>query len=253
MDDSSARAFRSALVAAVGDADTLSLVRALHGDGFAVLVRTAQDAAFQLARSREFDVVLWQAVSPDPAQVEVFGRLQRARVPVIGIVAEGNPTLMGACLEAGADACLQLTADAQVIVAQVHAVLRRWAPEESRNASVNGTLQVGDIRVDTDRCEVDRAGCFIPLTATEFKIIEFMARNAGRVLKPHEILNSVSEDYQYQAREAQEVFKVYVRRIRRKLEPSMDESRYLVNVRGFGYRLEGGQPQPGERQRQDTA
>jgi DNA-binding response OmpR family regulator len=67
-----------------------------------------------------------------------------------------------------------------------------------------------------------------------------MARNSGRVLKPHEILNAVTNDYQYLPREAQDVFKVYVRRIRRKLELSEDEPRYLVTVRGFGYRLEGG-------------
>jgi DNA-binding response OmpR family regulator len=243
MDDSPGRVFRSALVAAAREADTLPLVRALHSDGFAVLERPAFDATFQLARSREFDIVFWQIHTPSPAEVEFLNRLQRARVPVIALVADGDSRLMGVCLESGADACLQLAADAAVVVAQVHAVLRRWSPEESPDIPVNGTLQVGDIRVDTDRCEVDRAGCFIPLTATEFRIIEFMARNAGRVLRPHEILNAVSEDYQYHAREAQEVFKVYVRRIRRKLEPSADESRYLVNVRGFGYRLDGGRPQ----------
>jgi DNA-binding response OmpR family regulator len=67
-----------------------------------------------------------------------------------------------------------------------------------------------------------------------------MARHAGRVLRPHEILNAVSEEYEYLPREAQEVFKVYVRRIRRKLEVSEDNPQYLVNVRGFGYRLEAG-------------
>ena len=103
-----------------------------------------------------------------------------------------------------------------------------------------GVLQVGDLVVDVDRCEVERGGVFVPLTASEFRILEYMARNAGRVLRPHEILNAVSEDYEYLPREAQEVFKVHVRRIRRKLEVSEDNPQYLVNVRGFGYRLEGG-------------
>ncbi len=67
-----------------------------------------------------------------------------------------------------------------------------------------------------------------------------MARNARRVLRPHEILNAVSSDYEYLPREAQDVFKVYVRRIRRKLEISELEPAYLITVRGFGYRLEGG-------------
>lgn len=103
-----------------------------------------------------------------------------------------------------------------------------------------GVLQVGDLVVDVDRCEVERGGAFVPLTASEFRILEYMARNAGRVLRPQEILNAVSGDYEYLPREAQDVFKVYVRRIRRKLEVSEDNPQYLVNVRGFGYRLEGG-------------
>ena len=112
---------------------------------------------------------------------------------------------------------------------------------------MSGALQIGDLSVDVDRCEVERAGRYVPLTATEFRIVEHMARNPGRVLRPHEILNAVSDDYQYLPREAQEVFKVYVRRIRKKLEPGEAEPRYLVNVRGFGYRLEGGERTRGER------
>lgn len=67
-----------------------------------------------------------------------------------------------------------------------------------------------------------------------------MARNAGCVLRPDEILNAVSEECEYRLREAQDVFKVYARRIRRKLEPRKRSPRYLVTVRGLGYRLEGG-------------
>ncbi|MBK6319547.1 MAG: winged helix-turn-helix domain-containing protein [Dehalococcoidia bacterium] len=91
---------------------------------------------------------------------------------------------------------------------------------------------------------MQRAGTFVALTASEFRIVEYMARHSGRVLKSHEVLNAVSSDYEYLPREAQDVFKVYVRRIRRKLEPNESEPRYLVTVRGFGYRLEGGVPSP---------
>ena len=80
-----------------------------------------------------------------------------------------------------------------------------------------------------------------------------MARNSGRVLKPHEILNAVSSDYEYLPREAQDVFKVYVRRIRRKLEPNETEPSYLVTVRGFGYRLEGGSRAPAAGSTANTA
>jgi DNA-binding response OmpR family regulator len=184
--------------------------------------------------------VAWH-FSLDDARIEpVLGRLTLAAIPCVALLDEATASLTSLCLDAGADACLQLDADAMLVVAQVHAVLRRHAQPGEPELGDCGVLQVGDLVVDVDRCEVERGGVFIPLTASEFRIIEHMARNAGRVLRPHEILNAVSREYEYLPREAQEVFKVYVRRIRRKLELSEDDPQYLVNVRGFGYRLEGG-------------
>jgi DNA-binding response OmpR family regulator len=172
---------------------------------------------------------------------------------VIAVHDSADPSLIADVLAAGADACLDLNADRRVIAAQVRAVLRRAGAYDSMPAEVSGLLQVGDLSVDVDRCEVQRAGAFVALTASEFRIVEYMARNSGRVLRPHEILNAAGGDYEYLPREAQDVFKVYVRRIRRKLEPNEHEPRYLVTVRGFGYRLEGGSTAPAARSVATTA
>lgn len=238
MSDVVPRSFRSCLIVSVPPFDSASLLRALHRAGFAVLERPRSESAELLARSREFDLVLWQVPRASREDLLVLGRLSRARVPAIAVVSEGTPELAGACLEAGAEAVLHEQAEDVLVVAQVHAVLRRFAPVDG--AEANGVLQVGDLCVDIHRCEVTRSGRYVPLTVTEFRIIEHMARNAGRVLKPHEILNAVSDDYVYQPREAQDVFKVYARRIRRKLEVNEGEPAYLITVRGFGYRLDGG-------------
>jgi DNA-binding response OmpR family regulator len=228
------------LLVAESGADTLPVIRALHGAGIAVLERVPSPSTLSLALSGEFDVVAWHFEAEDGEPRAVLSRLAAENVPCLGLLTEATPALASLCLEAGADACLQLDTDAMLIVAQVHAVLRRHAPAGEPMVADLGVLQVGDLVVDVDRCEVERGGVFVPLTASEFRILEYMARNAGRVLRPHEILNAVSEEYEYLPREAQEVFKVYVRRIRRKLEVSEDNPQYLVNVRGFGYRLEGG-------------
>jgi DNA-binding response OmpR family regulator len=216
------------------------VIRALHTAGIAVLERAPGDGTLTLALSGEFDVVAWYVAPDDGTDAGVLARLAAARIPTVALLTQPTPSLASSCLDAGADACLQLDADAMLIVAQVHAVIRRHAGTGDQQAADLGVLQVGDLTVDVDRCEVERGGTFVPLTASEFRILEYMARNAGRVLRPHEILNAVSGDYEYLPREAQEVFKVYVRRIRRKLEVSEDDPQYLVNVRGFGYRLEGG-------------
>lgn len=234
------RQFRSCLLVQAGSGNTRDFVRALHAAGFAVLERERGESAYRLALSAEFDLVAWCCDLAEALEERVLASGPAAGIGVIALFAAAAPAGVAWALERGADACLQLDADERVVVAQALAVLRRHGRQES--GEMGELLQVGDLTVDVIRCEVERAGRYVPLTASEFRIVEYMARNAGRVLKPHEVLNAVSDEYEYRPREAQEVFKVYVRRIRRKLEPTEDEPRYLVTVRGFGYRLEGGAP-----------
>lgn len=234
------RRFQSALLVGEDRSErAIALVRALHEGGFAVLQRPKCPAALELARSGEFDVVFWWCEGLGLRDLEALGAVARSDVPVIAVLDEALADAVAECLMAGADACLQADAPARVVVAQSHAVLRRRGLAPAASESL-GLLQIGDLVVDLDRCEVERGGEYIPLTASEFRILAYLAKNAGRVLAPHEILNAVSDDYEYRPREAQEVLKVYIRRIRRKLEPSPEVPRYLVTVRGFGYRLEGG-------------
>jgi len=233
--------YRSCLVIASSSSDTLPYTRALHTAGIAVLERAPDARTRSLAISDEFDLVAVVCDSEGSENLGVLEQLSLSRRGLLALLAEATPATVSACLRAGADACLQLDADPGLVVAQVHAVLRRSLPATPATAAECGVLQVGDLTVDIDRCEVARAGEFVPLTASEFRILEYMARSPGRVLKPHEILNAVSDEYEYLPREAQEVFKVYVRRIRRKIEPVEQEPRYLITVRGFGYRLEGGE------------
>lgn len=244
--------YRSCLVIATSGADTLSFSRALHSAGIAVLERAPDTRTRLLAISDEFDLVAVVCEPDGRESLELLSQLSTARKGLVALLDKATSRAVSGCLQAGADACLQLDAESGLVVAQVHAVLRRSLPATEETLSSTGLLQVGDLTVDIDRCEVARAGEFVPLTASEFRIVEYMARNPGRVLRPHEILNAVSEEYQYLPREAQEVFKVYVRRIRRKIEPDEQEPRYLITVRGFGYRLEGGETRKRATQK-DTA
>lgn len=232
--------FQSCLLVAPQDAETLPCVRALHSAGIAVLERAPGPNSLALALSGEFDLVAWLCEPGSVADHQALGRIAAAGRPVVALLREITAASASNCLTAGADACLELGADSRLVVAQAHAVLRRHSASPQDAVEYCGVLKVGDLVVDVDRCEVERAGELIALTAAEFRIVSYMARHAGRVLKPHEILNAVSDEYEYRPREAQEVFKVYVRRIRRKLEPVEDEPRYLITARGFGYRLEGG-------------
>ncbi len=193
--------FESCLLVAPANVATRGFVRALHEGGIAVLEREPGQPSLALARTGEFTVVAWY-VDPRSASapLAIVG-LASAGVPIVAIHAEGSPELIAECLLAGADACLDIEADPRVVIAQFRAVLRRRGAYDGAPAEASGLLQVGDLTVDVDRCEVQRAGTYVALTASEFRIVEFMARNSGRVLRPHEILNAVTVDYEYRPRE----------------------------------------------------
>lgn len=172
----------------------------------------------------------------DVALVRSISRSSNAAVVVL---APGpHKTGLNLALEAGADVCVLDTDGVEYLSAQLGALSRRKAPatlpEEDEGPS---TITVRDLTLDFDRCQAVRDDESIPLTPTEFKILAYLARNAGKVVSPVEILRAV-QDYTYSDREAQEIVKVYIRRIRRKVEVDPADPNYIVNVRGFGYMLE---------------
>ncbi len=215
---------------------TLHVTRSLHRAGYAVLEREPRQTTLEMAKGGDFDLVLWVVSSKRPESALQLNEVHAARVPLIALLDDATPTMVSSCLHNGADACLSLDADERVVGAQIAAVLRRHRPTAAE-ADLS-LINLGDLTIDTHRCEVAREGRYVPLTASEFRIIAYMARYPGRVLRPHDILNAVTDDYEYRPREAQDVFKVYVRRIRQKLERAESEPRYIVTVRGLGYRLD---------------
>lgn len=172
---------------------------------------------------------------PDVGLVRTVSRSCQALVLVLapGPTAHG----MAVALEAGADVCIRDSDGVDVLNAQIAALARRKNAPAAHEEDQPATISVRDLVLDFDRCQVVREEEKIPLTPTEFKILAFMAKNAGKVVSPVEILRAV-QDYTYSDREAQEIVKVYIRRIRRKIEHDPSDPSYIINVRGFGYMLE---------------
>jgi DNA-binding response OmpR family regulator len=168
--------------------------------------------------------------------IRTIAKISRATVLVLAPGPHANG--LSAALDAGADVCLRETDGAELLGAQLTAIARRKSPGTvDAFDGAPATISVRDLSLDFDRCQASRDGDLIPLTPTEFKILAYLARNAGKVVSPVEILRAV-QDYTYSEREAQEIVKVYIRRIRRKVELDPAEPNYIVNVRGFGYMLE---------------
>ena len=158
---------------------------------------------------------------------EVVRRLRAERnwVPVLMLSAKDGEHDQADALDDGADDYLTKPFSYVVLLARLRALLRRGS------AARPAVLQVGEVSLDPASREVSVAGAPIELTSREFALLEYLARNAGRVLTKTELLDHV---WDAAADTAPNAVEVYVGYLRRKIGASR-----LVTVRGAGYRLVG--------------
>lgn len=239
MSDRTDQGFRTAVafVTHTREYRSSDVLPALARHGFTTTERPHDRETERLLAQFDPDLVVL-AIDPrldnDLGLVRTVSRVSNAALMVLA----PGPQALGltAALDAGADVCVRDTDGVEMLMAQLGALARRKAPAPQADDGPS-TISVRDLLLDFDRCQAVREDETIPLTPTEFKILAYLARNAGKVVSPVEILRAV-QDYTYSEREAQEIVKVYIRRIRRKIEVDPSEPSYIINVRGFGYMLE---------------
>jgi DNA-binding response OmpR family regulator len=239
MDTSSAQAtqakvgLRSAYV--LGDPDVWSSAfeAALRDAGFAVAGFRELHELFDRSHD-EAPQLLILAKRNAPFVVRACQAVRGLRdVPVIVVIASESDFVP--VMDAGADDAVTASSDAGVFAARVRALLRRaqhWQAGQSA-----GVIFIRDLVVDLDKCEVVVRGRPVSLTPTEFRILAVLAEKAGRVVDARSLLSSVHE-HDYDDREAQNLVKVHIANLRRKLEDGRHGNPYVLCVRGFGYMLE---------------
>lgn len=210
---------------------------ALARNGFTTTERPHDRETERLLAQFDPDLVIL-AIDPRQDQdLQLIRSVSRTCHAALMVLAPGpHPYGLAQALEAGADVCLRDTDGPDLLMAQLSSLARKRQPVQTTEEGP-AQVTVRDLVLDFDRCQASREEEVIPLTPTEFKILAYLARNAGKVVSPVEILRAV-QDYTYSERKAQEIVKVYIRRIRRKVELDPSEPSYIINVRGFGYMLE---------------
>ena len=195
-------------------------------------VRCAHDGPSGLEAVSEYrpELVVLDIMLPKMDGVGVLGRVRKAgnRVPVIMLTARDTTLDKVHSLDHGADDYLTKPFDIEELLARVRALLRRAEGEE--------ILRVADLEVNTATREVRRGEREIDLTAREYELLEFMAKNPRRVLSRDFLLSRVW-DQEYGI--ATNVVDVYVGYLRRKVD-APGEARLIRTVRGAGYALRGG-------------
>ncbi|MGP3951382.1 response regulator transcription factor [Streptomyces sp. 7N604] len=213
-------------------ADLLSM--ALRYEGWKV--RSARDGAEALRTARDFrpDAVVLDIMLPDLDGLAVLGRLRREipDVPVLFLTARDAVEDRIAGLTAGGDDYVTKPFSLEEVVARLRGLLRRAGAQAARAES---QLVVGDLVLDEDSHEVERAGEPIHLTATEFELLRYLMRNPRRVLSKAQILDRVwSYDFGGQAN----VVELYISYLRRKIDAG--RTPMIHTRRGAGYLIKPG-------------
>ena len=211
--------------------DVLSFM--LRREGYEVGV--AQDG---LAAIAEFDrngadLVLLDLMLPGMAGTEVCRNLrQRSAVPIIMVTAKDGEVDKVVGLELGADDYVTKPFSSRELVARIRAVLRRGGETEELSPSV---VEAGPVRIDVERHIVSVRGEIVPMPLKEFDLLEFLVRNAGRVLTRGQLIDRVwGSDYVGDTK----TLDVHVKRVRAKIEEDPGNPVSLVTVRGLGYKFE---------------
>jgi len=211
--------------------DVLSYM--LRKEGFEVAVAaTGPEAITEFDRSGA-DIVLLDLMLPGLSGTEVCRQIrQRSSVPIIMVTARDGEIDKVVGLEIGADDYVTKPYSPRELTARIRAVLRRRAePEELLPTA----LEAGPVRMDVDRHTVSVGGSSVALPLKEFELLEMLLRNAGRVLTRGQLIDRIwGADYVGDTK----TLDVHVKRLRAKIEPEPGNPRYLVTVRGLGYKFE---------------
>jgi len=215
-----------------------ALSLALQEESYAVLEARDVEEGLEVHRRENPDVLLVDIMLGDSDGRDLIREIRTSsQVPIIVVSARGDTHDVVAGLEAGADDYLTKPIVMKELTARIRAVRRRESVGPTGDPGVTqlGGGNDGALVFSADGGWLRRADVDIPLTATEFRLLYQLVSHLGQVLSREQLLQRV---WGYEHVGDDRLVDVTVRRLRLKLEPDPSAPRYLVTVRGLGYRLQ---------------
>ena len=204
----------------------------LRREGYHAEVVSDGAIAASRGMSERFDLILLDVMLPGKDGFEVCRELRRAGVdtPIILLTARTQEAEKVMGLELGADDYVTKPYSARELRARVKAQLRRGA------RAVADVYRFGDAELDFTRCELRRVGKPVELSALEYKLLAAFVKNSGRVMTRSQLLDQV---WGQGTNVTDRVVDNQVTNLRKKIEPEPERPRYLIALRGIGYRFDG--------------
>jgi two-component system alkaline phosphatase synthesis response regulator PhoP len=204
----------------------------LRIEGYDVEVQADGESACRRAREAAYDLIILDVMLPGKDGFEVLRDLRRAglRTPIIMLTAKTQESDKVLGLELGADDYVTKPFGPRELRARVKALLRRASGEPIE------IYCFGDAEVDFTRGELRRSGQSIDMTPREFKLLCAFVRNRGRALTRERLLDEV---WGHATFVNDRTVDTHVTNLRKKIEPDPEHPRYVISLRGVGYRFDG--------------
>jgi len=208
-----------------------AIKKGLEQEAFAVDIAGDYDSGLDLAVTEEYDLLVLDRMLPGSAEGMDLCREVRKRgmdVPILILTARDKVVDRVEGLNSGADDYLVKPFAFEELLARVRALLRR--PQ----STISEVLAVADLELDTGNFKATRAGTDIPLSRTEYALLEYLMRNEGIVLSRDSIIAHV---WDYDADVLPNTVEVYIGYLRNKIDKPFNGDKLIHTARGFGYMI----------------
>jgi DNA-binding response OmpR family regulator len=203
----------------------------LEAESFAVDLAFDGQEGFSSALYEEYDLIVLDRMLPggmDGVEICQKLRAEKKHTPIIMLTAKDQVRDRVAGLNAGADDYLAKPFSFEELLARIRALLRR--PHDAKDS----VLQVGDLSLDSIGHVVKRAGKEINLSTKEYALLEYLMRNAGKVLSKNNIMTHV---WDFDADILPNTVEVFIAYLRGKIDRPFEGPALIQTVRGFGYKI----------------
>ena len=216
-----------------------SLIRAiLTGNGYDVIQAANGTEAFSMISSHCPDLIVLDLGLPDLDGMEIIRAIRSwTEMPIVVVSARSYDRDKVEALDAGADDYLTKPFSATELLARIRVALRHTRSGRNPNGTPGGKFNVGDLCVDYDKHQVLVNGENCRLTQNEFRIVALLSRYAGRVLTYDYIMKQL---WGPQSKGSNQILRVNMANIRRKIEANPAEPQYIFTEVGVGYRMAEG-------------
>ena len=210
-----------------------AIKQGLEQESYAVDVCYDGSEGYDTARAEAYDVILLDVMLPGMTGFEIVKQLREDQnhTPVLLLTAKDQPRDIVMGLNSGADDYLAKPFSFEVLLARIHALLRRPATVQA------DVLTVADLSLNTTSKEVRRGDTVLTLSTKEFALLEYLMRNQGQVLSKNNIISHV---WNFDADVLPNTVEVFIAYLRAKIDRPFKRPALIQTVRGFGYKVSAG-------------